>query len=101
MQRLTCHGPPTHPAGTGYTIDGKDMDPFYMPASLEELSRVQVKYQVLPGWNKSIAPAKKFEHLPVEAQTYVKWVESLTGVPVSYIGTGPGRHQMVTRGFYM
>ena len=33
------------------------------------------------------------------AQAYIKRLEEITGVPVAWIGTGPGRHEMIARGF--
>ena len=41
----------------------------------------------------------RFGDLPPNAQAYVRAVERTTGVPVSWIGTGSGRHDMITRGF--
>ena len=33
------------------------------------------------------------------AQAYVRRIEALVGVPVAWVGTGPARTDMVTRGF--
>jgi adenylosuccinate synthase len=35
--------------------------------------------------------------LPKEAVNYLKRVEELTGIPVSWIGTGPEREAMVKK----
>ena len=43
--------------------------------------------------------ARTFEELPKQAQRYITRIEELVGCPVSWIGTGPGRHQMITKGF--
>lgn len=40
---------------------------------------------------------KSFEELPVAAQKYIEALEEWTGVPVSWIGVGPGRHDMIRR----
>lgn len=37
--------------------------------------------------------------LPKAAQAYVKRIEKVTGVPVAWVGTGPKRSDMLTRGF--
>ena len=47
----------------------------------------------------STAGCTSFKDLPPAAQAYVKRIEALTGVPVAWIGTGAGRHDMITRGF--
>ena len=39
--------------------------------------------------------ARKWSDLPENAQRYVKRVEQLCGVPVRWIGVGPGREDIV------
>lgn len=56
-------------------------------------------YETLPGWRKSTRGITKWNALPKEARAYITRLEEVTGVPVAWIGTGPGRHEMVTRGF--
>jgi adenylosuccinate synthase len=36
---------------------------------------------------------RAFEDLPKEAQTYVRFLEELGGVPISVVGVGPAREQ--------
>lgn len=45
-----------------YRIDGKVVPSF--PASLEDLSRVEVEYKTLPGWQCDISKARKLSDLP-------------------------------------
>ena len=40
---------------------------------------------------------RKFEDLPVEAQNYIKRIETLTKVPVKMIAVGPGREETILR----
>jgi adenylosuccinate synthase len=35
--------------------------------------------------------------LPKQARAYVEFIEKFTGVPVGWIGVGPGREEMITR----
>ena len=51
----------------------------------------------LPGWLKSTAGILSFSKLPKKARDYIKYVEKAVGVPVTFIGTGPGREEMVVR----
>ena len=66
-------------------------------ADLHYLGRVQVRYVTLPGWKTSIAAARHWDQLPTACQAYVEYIEKFLGVPVRWIGVGPGRADMVTR----
>jgi hypothetical protein len=46
-------------------------------------------YEDHPGWKDSTVGVKTFEHLPANAQTYLKRMEELCGVPADIISTGP------------
>lgn len=65
-----------------------------MPSTLEDLSRVEVEYETMPGWH-SIAGCRSWEDLPLNARAYITRVQQLVGVPVSWVGVGPGREDMV------
>ena len=54
-------------------------------------------YEVLPGWKTSTSGVSRWQDLPAQAQAYVAFVEKVTGVPVKWIGTGPGREATVCR----
>ena len=45
--------------------------------------------------SKYLDDVTEFEHLPPAAQDYVRFVEGVAGVPVSYIAVGPSREQTV------
>jgi len=68
---------------------------------LDEEKEIPVLFQggmkKLPGWKQSTAGITSFEKLPKEAQSYVKIIEGEINVPVSFIGTGPGREEMIVR----
>jgi len=42
---------------------------------------VEVEYCCLPGWNCSTEHVRQFSDLPANAQTYVRKIEELMGVP--------------------
>jgi len=50
-------------------------------ANHEVLSKVEVKYETLPGWDTDISNARTFDELPVNAQNYVRFIEMELGVP--------------------
>jgi adenylosuccinate synthase len=85
--------------GTHYTIDGKRLPDGAMPSTIAELAKVQVQYETMPGWLCDISKCKTMDQLPVAARNYLKRIEELTGVPISWVGVGAGRHEMATNGF--
>ncbi len=56
-----------------------------------------VSYEDLPGWRSSTAHATAWEDLPERAQAFLAFIEKETSVPVSLVGTGPGREDMIVR----
>lgn len=40
-------------------------------------------------WHSDISNIQNFEKLPKEAKSYLKRIEELSGIPISWIGTGP------------
>lgn len=68
-----------------------------MPASLRQLYNVRVVYEDMPGWKEDISKCKNFDELPENAQKYVLRVEELIGVPIRWIGVGPGRLDIIYR----
>ncbi|KAJ3046821.1 hypothetical protein HK097_000483 [Rhizophlyctis rosea] len=81
--------------GVEYRLDGKKLESF--PADLDILSKVEVVYETLPGWQQDISKARRFEDLPQNAQNYIARIEQLMGVKVEWIGVGAGRDAMIYR----
>jgi adenylosuccinate synthase len=78
-----------------YRLDGKVLES--IPASLEDLARVEVDYETLPGWKVSLKEVTTWEALPENAKKYVLRLEELLGCPFKYIGVGQRRDQLLTR----
>ncbi|HLC75966.1 MAG TPA: adenylosuccinate synthase [Candidatus Peribacterales bacterium] len=55
------------------------------------------KETVLPGWLESTKGKTEWNDLPENAQKYIEYIEKKIGVPVSFVGTGPGREEMIVR----
>lgn len=83
----------TIPVGVSYSINGKKLESF--PEDLMTLGKVDVEYVNLPGWNQDITKITKYEDLPDNAKNYLKFIEDFVGVPVEWVGTGPGRESML------
>lgn len=76
-----------------YKLGNKDFD--YLPPIAKDLERVSPHYITFPGWKCPIGKAKNFSELPPEARDFVKKLECVCGVPVSYISVGPERDQLI------
>ena len=55
------------------------------------------KYIEVPGWTEDITGCKSFNELPKNAQDYIKLIEELSGVKVSFVAVGPDREQTINR----
>ncbi|KAI9219902.1 putative ADE12-adenylosuccinate synthetase [Blastocladiella britannica] len=65
------------------------------PADLGYLGQCKVVYETMPGWMSDISACRTWASLPANAQAYVRKVETLVGVPVAWVGVGPGREALV------
>lgn len=68
-----------------------------LTANLDILSKVEVAYISLPGWKTDISAVREYSQLPDNCRAYVETIEERTGVPVEWIGVGPGREAMIRR----
>ncbi|HEV2772618.1 MAG TPA: adenylosuccinate synthetase, partial [Thermoleophilaceae bacterium] len=49
----------------------------------------------LPGWDEDITGAHTLEDLPENARRYLEFVSDHVGVPLAFVGVGPGRDQII------
>ena len=78
---------------TDYEIDGQPVRG--IPARVEELARVVPIYRTLPGWNTDITGARLPTDLPTNARAYVEALAGVIGAPITMVGVGPARAQLV------
>jgi len=81
------------PVCVAYEIDGKRVEE--VPSSQSDFHHAKPIYECLPGWNEDISKARKLSDLPTNAQKYVKFLEEISGAPISAIGVGPGRDETI------
>ena len=81
------------PVCVAYEIDGKKVDE--LPSSQTDFHHAKPIYEYLPGWSEDISNAKSINELPSNARSYVKYLEEISGAPMSAIGVGPGRDQTI------
>jgi adenylosuccinate synthase len=78
-----------------YLVDEQELPG--VPADLELLAKVEVVYVVLPGWQTPITEMKTVEELPENCKKYITFAEEFLGVPIEWIGVGPGRDSMLKK----
>ncbi|MGC1511594.1 MAG: adenylosuccinate synthase [Acidimicrobiales bacterium] len=76
-----------------YEIDGERVD--HMPYHQSQLHKAVPVYEEFPGWQSDCSGATMLDELPPAARAYVQFLSDQAGVPVSYVGVGPGRLQTV------
>lgn len=88
-----------HPlrVAVAYEQEGERVDRFPGEWGAEELNRWGVVYEELPGWEEEIRSARRWEDLPAAARAYVARIEESIGVPITLIGVGPEREEVVQR----
>ncbi len=82
------------PVCVAYEIDGKRVEE--LPSSQTDFHHAKPIYEYLPGWSEDISGAKELKDLPTNARAYVKYLEEISGAPMSAIGVGPGRDQTIS-----
>ncbi len=78
---------------TGYDHQETILEDF--PANLNVLGACKPVYESISGWKEDISGARSFAELPANAISYIRRIETLTGVPVCIISVGPGRDQTI------
>jgi len=81
------------PVCVAYEIDGVRVEE--LPASQTDFHHAKPIYEYLPGWKENISKAQSVDDLPNNAKEYVKFLEKVSGAPISAIGVGPGRDETI------
>jgi len=83
------------PIATSYNYKGKRRRT--APSSALALADCQPNYEELPTWTETISGVRDYADLPPTAVAFVKRFETELGVPVTKIGVGPHRSQVILR----
>ena len=81
------------PVCVAYEVDGRRVEE--LPASQSDFHHAKPIYEYLPGWSEDISKAKNLDQLPTNARAYVKYLEEISGAPVSAVGVGQERDQTI------
>lgn len=80
---------------TAYDCDGVEYTT--VPEHRALFDAAKPKYIEVPGWTEGLTGCKSFDELPKNAQDYIKLIEELSGVKVSFVAVGPDREQTINR----
>jgi adenylosuccinate synthase len=78
-----------------YEIDGRKYSAF--PSSATLIENAKPVYRDMPSWDADISSCRRFEDLPEEARSYVRFIEDSASVRISLIGVGQGREDTILR----
>jgi adenylosuccinate synthase len=81
--------------GTAYTRHGETVS--LLPSGADAVAECEPQYETLPGWSESTVGVKSYDALPANARAYLQRIETLTGVPIAMISTGPDREETILR----
>jgi adenylosuccinate synthase len=84
------------PIGTAYELDGALCPE--MPSEVGVLQRVRPVFEMLPGWERSTAEARRLGDLPKAARDYLDRLQELAGVGIRYVSVGTRRDQFIDAG---
>lgn len=78
---------------TAYELDGETIS--YLPLNLKDLERAKPVYETFKGWMRTTNGISDFADFPIEAQLFLKEIESYLGVKMTMISTGPDRSETI------
>lgn len=78
---------------TGYRLRGGLLSE--PPMLVEDFAAVEPVYEELPGWSESTVGLTKYDQLPATARAFLERLQSVAGVPVDIVSTGPDREQTI------
>lgn len=78
-----------------YELNGQRLEA--PPSNVNDLSKINVIYETMKGWQQNLSKCRKFNDLPIEAQQYIKRIEDYTEIPVKWIGVGQNRESIITK----
>lgn len=79
----------------GYEMDGKITRDF--PADLDDLARCSPVYEEFDGFDEDLSDIRDYDKLPENLKVYLARIEEVCECPVSIVGVGPDRDQIIYR----
>ena len=66
------------------------------PANFMDLVDCEPVYEEFDGFDEDITNCRSFEELPATVQSYIKELERIIECPITMLGVGPARDQVMT-----
>jgi adenylosuccinate synthase len=82
------------PVCVSYHVDGVQQNE--LPLTQAEFTRAVPIYESFPGWDEDISKARSLDDLPRTAREYVAGLEDMIHAPISAIGVGPSRDEIIS-----
>ena len=80
----------------GYKLRGMDID--ILPLDADDIAACEPVFETFPGWTDSSFGITEWDKLPANARAYLERVQTLIGVPIDMVSTGPDRvHTILLR----
>ncbi|MGE4548017.1 MAG: adenylosuccinate synthase [Intestinibacillus sp.] len=76
-----------------YRFKGETITEF--PANFADLEHCEPVYEEFDGFTEDISGCRSFDDLPSNVQRYIEALEKICGCPVSMLGVGPARDQVI------
>ena len=86
-------GLPTLKIAVAYEYGGNQIS--VPPVGADGFEKCEPVYIEMPGWEESTVGVKNIADLPQNARDYLSKIETLTGVPVDVVSTGPDRSETI------
>ncbi len=77
----------------GYTLNGESLS--NVPLDLAELSHVKPVYKSVDGWNCDTTGITRFDDLPENAQSYLRFIADDLEVQIRIVSTGAKRQETI------
>jgi len=69
----------------------------YMPREIRILDSCKPVYEEMDGWKTKTDAIRSYNKLPEKARQYIEHIETLLGINVDLVSTGPDRQQIILR----
>lgn len=83
----------TIPVVTNYEMDGNPIS--HMPATEAQARRTSPIYEYFPAFSEDISHVREAKDLPGDAMNFIRELERRLDMPISMVGVGPDREQIV------
>ena len=79
----------------GYRLDGEKLST--LPLLIDRYGECEPIYETMPGWKAATSEVTSYPALPAEARDYLARIETILGVPIDIVSTGPSRDATIVR----